>query len=331
MRTQENHIRSSWDHWWPKGIQRLWVNERKRVVEVDATGMVRERQPKKKVQTAPIGAIFCGHKVDLRGPWSHSIEDDFAPVDNCAPKTISDARFKFDFTKNARLLGIWKALVSLAFGCRKKLSTTRFAEVDCSENEFNEILWIIFSLAIRSPRFRYINSFAAFGPWVGGSVKLEAPNLGRVWSIVSEFEYTKHFNCDFTFIFAHNSEFVFGDGLHDTVFKKKLSLQTRRDGYLPILNGEILIALTPTMAGFLRISTPTIGEGSFVLRSMLAFDLEVDEVNQITAISSKKKLMGRREDLLLKYVPLLGEHQVANLETATLPCYINQQRACMKA
>jgi hypothetical protein len=80
------YVKKTDDHWWPKGIQRLWTCNEGKLSLIEPTGKVKSaKPPKKKAKKKGFAYIPFGHRIDLgQSPWNRTFEPEFDSVDNDA-------------------------------------------------------------------------------------------------------------------------------------------------------------------------------------------------------------------------------------------------------
>src|SRR5262245_52435200 len=77
IRSREVH------HWWPRGLSKLWVDDKGLVSQLRHTGKIERSKPKN------FGAISNAHFLKFEGPWNATVEPIFAFADSNLPGLVS--------------------------------------------------------------------------------------------------------------------------------------------------------------------------------------------------------------------------------------------------
>lgn len=286
------HVKTTADHWWPKGMQRLWPDLEGYVSCIDPTGKIERKKPPRGGSRKGFAFKLGGHKISLGvSPWNHTFEPDFAEVDNIAPPVL-------------------KRIASYPL----KKSQWNFLSI-IERSEIEALLKFSFSLLIRSPAFRhrYSNAGASFG--LGYNEETGKANISHFWKPVKSIDFAECNSYRLLFLHAKDVEFCYGDGLFDTLFTRQLSWFPEAGTWIADLNGEALVPLLPNLCAYLYFGRE--------IRSSTAKVIQVtpnvvDEINHHTQIYSKNQLFFRALAPNLSEEYVRNEHMKISRENAGL-------------
>lgn len=291
------HVNTRADHWWPKGVQRLWAADDGYISRIKASGDIDRKRPPKGNKKG-FGYKRGGHRIAYGvSPWNHSFEPDFDQVDDRGARILRD---------------IIEKKLSNRKGLLKLISNPCVQE---------DLVRFSFSLLIRSPSFRdrYAHAGAAFG--LDYDEETGKANIQHFWRSAKEIEFEKCNRCNLTLLCTRRLEFYFGDGLYDTVFSNSLSWYPRGDEWIADLRGNAFVPLLPNLCAFLNFERSGTGCKPRVI-SINRNTLE--QINLLTQVYSKDQLFFRNQEPTLSKEFLMAQHMKVKSEYEP---FISQLRA----
>lgn len=259
-------VRTTADHWWPKGLQRLWADSDGYVSCINPSNEVDKRK-------APRGSKkgFAqkrgGHRLVFGlSPWNHTFESEFEEIDNAGPPILR--------CMAKQLLGEDKGLISPSVAA----STT------------DTLVKLCFSLLIRSPAFRYRYSHAGKSFRIGYNEETGKTNILHFWSSARSIDLTKCNSGKILLLYSDNSEYCFGDGLYDTIFMRSVGWRPQGLHWMADLIGDAFVPLLPNLCAYLYFVRGGCGSNTHLLQ--VRSDV-VAEVNALTQVYSKEQLFFR--------------------------------------
>jgi Protein of unknown function (DUF4238) len=256
-------LKSELHHWWPRGLSRLWEDDRGKVMRLSWDGSERRTPPKQ------FGAITNAHHINVGGPWSTSIEPMFGDADSALP-------------------GLATKLESLSYIERERhvAFDRRIMPHELDPQDRKLLGEALASLLVRCPAHRNILHLTAESVWgrTGDQVRkhddtLIAANIHQHYqNVVSSLAR----GGKIVLLRSGTGEFIMGEGYLSTLVGLTVEIQY-----------HCLVPLTPTLAVLafapLRYRTDppicTIG----LMRE------EVDIVNNVTQIYSRDYIFYRNE------------------------------------
>lgn len=261
------HVNTTADHWWPKGLQRLWTDPDGYVSCIKPSTEVDRRRPAKKGSKKGFAQKRGGHKMVFGiSPWNHTFEPEFNEVDSNGPPIIRRIAKK--------LIGEDQDL----FNPQSAAST---ADI---------LVKLCFSLLIRSPAFRERYSHAGKSFGMGYDEETGKANISHFWRSAKSIDLTKCNSGNLLLLHSNNAEFCFGDGLYDTIFTRPLGWRPQGIHWIADLIGDAFVPLLPDLCAYLYFKRDSCGSNIHVLR--VSSD-SVAEVNALTQIYSKEQLFFR--------------------------------------
>lgn len=262
------HVKTTADHWWPKGLQRLWVDQDGYVSLINPCGEVKPAKPPKK-GSGKTGFAHKrgGHKVQFGvSPWNHTFEPDFNEIDNAGPPILNCIAKQLEGGDE------------VLFGPSEVERTT------------NTLIKLCFSLMVRSPAFRYRYSHAGQSFGLGYNEETGKANIQHFWSFASQIDLKKCNSGNLLLLHAENSEFCFGDGLYDTIFSRSISWRPQGMHWVADLIGDAFIPLLPNVCAYLYFLRGGLGSKIHLVPVTSTI---VEEVNLLTQVYSKEQLFFR--------------------------------------
>jgi|GEM_PF-2556254 len=260
------HVDTTTDHWWPKGLQRLWVNQEGYVSRIKPSGEVDKKSLSNK-RSAGFAHKIGGHKMTFgTSPWNHTFEPDFDEVDNNGPPILKRIAEK--------LHGEDRELFSL------------LSEPDITE----ALVRLCFSLLIRSPAFRYRYSHADESFGLGYDEETGKTNISHFWRHAKDIDLTQCNSGKLLLLQSKKGEFYFGDGLYDTIFTRPLGWRSQGSQHVADLTGEALVPLLPNLCAYLYFERDGLGATTHLTQVRAG---SVAAVNDLTQIYSKEQLFFR--------------------------------------
>lgn len=260
------HVDTTSDHWWPKGLQRLWVNQEGYVSCIKPTGEVDQKSLSKR--SKGFAHKRGGHKITLENsPWNHTFEPEFDECDNNGPPILKHL--------GEKLPGKDQELFDLV----------------SESNTANTLVLLCFSLLIRSPAFRYRHSQAGEAFGLGYNEETGKANISHFWSHAKDIDLTKCNLGKLLLLQSDEAEFCFGDGLYDTVFTRPLGWRYQGTQLVADLVGEALVPLLPNLCAYLCFKRNGLGTTTHLVQVNAA---SVTGVNDLTQIYSKERLFFRK-------------------------------------
>ncbi|WP_338273711.1 hypothetical protein [Roseicyclus marinus] len=262
------HVKTTADHWWPKGLQRLWVDQDGYVSLINPYGEVKSAKPPQKGSSKTgFAHKRGGHKLQFGvSPWNHTFEPDFEKIDNAGPPILKHIAKQLEGGDE------------VLFGPSEVERTT------------NTLIKLCFSLMVRSPAFRYLYSRSGESFGLGYNEETGKANIQQFWSFASQIDLKKCNSGNLLLLHAENSEFCFGDGLCDTIFSRPVSWRPQGMHWVADLIGDAFIPLLPNVCAYLYFLRG--GFGSKIQLFPVTSNI-VKEVNTLTQIYSKEQLFFR--------------------------------------
>lgn len=259
------HVDTTADHWWPKGLQRLWPNSEGFIYCIDPSGKVKPSKPPKGNKKG-FAHKRGGHRV-VHGisPWNHSFEPEFDKVDNegCAlVRRIQDEAM------------LPSSVSAIADGNNFADTLTKFC----------------FSLLLRSPAFRDRYSFAGKAFGLDHNEETGKANIEHFWKSAREIDFDLCNAGRVTLLHSKDVEFCFGDGLYDSIFTRSMSWRPAGEAWIADLVGEAVVPLLPNICAYLHFGRH--GLGCDVLAQYVDPRI-VQTINHLTQIYSKKMIFYR--------------------------------------
>lgn len=256
-------VNTTADHWWPKGLQRLWADGDGYISRIRPSSEVERRKPPRGARKG-FAHTRGGHKMVFGvSPWNHTFEPDFNTIDNIGPPILRR------LTK--QLLGEDQGLF-------------RKSEIEIT---IDTVIKLCFSLMIRSPAFRHRYAHAGKSFGFVYNEKTGTANISHFWRAVKSINLINCNSVKLVFLFSADPEFFFGDGLYDTIFTRSVGWRPRGMGWVADLTGDALVPLLPNLCAYLNFSRGGTGMHSYILP--VNYDT-VTEVNFLTQVYSKKEL-----------------------------------------
>jgi hypothetical protein len=252
-------LKSEQHHWWPKTLSKHWANEDGMLTRVSTDGAEVTQAP------AKFGSIRNGHHAKFGGPWTRSYESIFQTVDNSITSAIAEINDKI-FSREQEM------------------------HFDVLPDLFKTIGAIIASLAVRSPRHRFISK-ETVNYYRDGLEEIADKNPIIAYTVARDFKHMAEalVSAGIIIILKANKdgdEFVFGDG-----FYSNLNFTSS-----PQLTVKALCPVTPNTALiFYRGSSPY----RKTIKVVELISSDVDQVNFLTQIYSGKYLFYRNRKPLL--------------------------------
>lgn len=273
------HVKTTADHWWPKGLQRLWIDQDGYVSLIRPCGeVISEKPPKKGSKKKGFAQKRGGHKVHFEeSPWNHTFEPSFAEIDDAGPPILK--------RMNKQLEGEDEGLFDPS-------------EV---ESTINTLVKLCFSLMVRSPAFRYRYSHAGKSFGLRYNEETGKANTSHFWRCASQIDLKKCNSGNLLLLHTENSEFCFGDGLYDTIFSRPISWRRQGMHWVADLYGDAFIPLLPNLCAYLYFMRGGCGSNIHVVPVNSTI---VAEVNSLSQVYSKEQLFFRamRPTLALEYM-----------------------------
>lgn len=286
-------VKTTADHWWPTGLQRLWIDNAGNISLIRPSGEIKsEKPPKKGARKKGFAHKRGGHKVHFGpSPWNHTFEPEFAQVDNDGPVILKKIRND--------LLG----------EDLNQFDTAALA------NSTDALVKLCFSLMIRSPAFRHRYSYAGRSFGRGYCEETGKANIAHFWGFAKDIDLKECNSGNLILLHSENSEFCFGDGLCDTIFTRSVSWRPQGMQWVVDLTGEAFVPLLPNLCAYLYFSRG--GRGTKAKIIQVTSNL-VNEVNYLTQVYSKDQLFfcSIRPTLSLEY--LRCEHLCVSQEHSPL-------------
>ncbi|MFT4076054.1 MAG: hypothetical protein QM647_11040 [Asticcacaulis sp.] len=267
-RSYPYHVNTTADHWWPKGLQRLWGDQEEYVSCISPAGDIDRRRPSKNGSKKGYAQKRGGHKITFgTSPWNHTFEPEFDEVDNSGPPILKLIA--------AKLLGEDRELLGIPF----------------DPEIADQIVMLCFSLLIRSPAFRchYSHVGEAFG--LGSDEETGKANISHFWRHAKDIDLKKCNSGKLLLLHSSESEFCFGDGLYDTIFTRPLVWRGRGVQCVADLMGDAFVPLLPDLCAYLYFERGGLGITTHVLQVSAK---AVAQVNELTQIYSKERLFFRK-------------------------------------
>jgi hypothetical protein len=282
-------VKTTADHWWPKGLQRLWRDQAGCISLIRPSGEVKSGQPPKKGSGKKgFAQKRGGHKMHFGlSPWNHTFEPEFDEVDNAGPLILR--------RMDKQLQGEDQGL----------LDPTVVAITT------DTLIKLCFSLMVRSPAFRYRYSYAGKSFGVGYNEETGKANVEHFWGSARNIDLNKCNSGELLLLHSENAEFCFGDGLCDTIFARPISWHPKGVHWVADLSGEAFIPLLPNLCAYLHFSRGDCGTKTNVIQ---VTSNVVDEVNALTQVYSKEQLFFRSIKPALTPEYMRREHSIVSRE-----------------
>jgi len=271
-------------HWWPKGLQRQWVNSNGQL-HMRKDGKVELKNPNN-------NRTGCGrnsHYFDVgNSPWSHSFEDAFRLVDTKGAEAVRQAVYCVQ-----RLPIYWLSQSRLTSWLPFRATATETDFDMLSKDDIHCIARLAISIVIRSPAFKFKKSILhpAFSKGDIVDPQLGKQNIWQYWAELYRNPQLPIESISVVFLLTRRGhEFVMGDGFYQSVVGKRSQLKRRgKDGHLTY-EGAILMPLSPDICSLVLFNS-RLGQKTVVLS-----DDETAEINEITCISSRNEIYFRDQD-----------------------------------
>jgi hypothetical protein len=271
-------------HWWPKGLQRFWVN---------STGQIHLRKDGKVEPKNPnnnrTGCNRNAHYFDAGdSPWSHSFEDAFRLIDTKGADTV---RHVIDCIQRLPIYRLSRSKLTSWLPVQAAATETNFDSI--SKDTMHCLARLAVSIVIRSPAFQFRNSFVH--PAFAGDNLFE-PYIGtfNIWQYWADFYRNPKLPVEplsvVILVSRHGHEFVIGDGFYQTVINGPYVYKKSDEEWLPNCTGSILIPLSPDVCSLLLFNS------NLGLKTALLSKAETDEINEITCLSSRQEIYFRDKD-----------------------------------
>ena len=266
------------------GIQSHWVNENGQIHR-RRDGRVEAKNP----NSRKTGSSRNAHFMDMGdSPWTHSFEEAFNEVDSLGAIAVRNVVRKVSsstlFRDSRLVLTAWKPS-----GLHKTI--TNF---EClSTKDLRNLARLAISITVRSPAFQYKMSrvHPAFSSGQDFDPELGKANVWQNWAdIYRNTEYpTGPLSC-LILISKPRTEFVMGDGLFETVTQGNQYRRSKNGDWDRFIYGGILLPISPEICAFVLYDS-NIGQKLAVLS-----EVETNEINEITALCSRRELYFRSRD-----------------------------------
>lgn len=276
-------VKTTADHWWPKGLQRLWRDQAGFISIVGPSGETKSQKPPKQGSGKKgFAQIRGGHRMYFgRSPWNHTFEPDFSEIDNQGPIILRELREKL------RIEG----KPSIDQDTRKEIT--------------DGLVKLCFSLMIRSPAFRHRYSHAGIRFGLGFNPETGKSNVQHFWKSAKDIDLQSCNSGVLLLLYSNGPEFCFGDGLCDTIFTKPIGWRQENESWIANITGEAIVPLLPNLCAYLQYRFGSLGTST----NITAVDYSiVNKVNSLTQIYSKEQLFFRsiKPNLTLDF--LRNEH-----------------------
>lgn len=298
----------TYDHWWPTSVQRLWLASDDSLGVVNGAEVYRKKIVKRKNR---IGGAYTGHYHDFgESPWSHSFESVFNDVDREGIRSLRRLQQAFSSNWNT-LICLAKALFVRSFRTDRESRAVGFK---ISERDFDHLVRLAVSLAIRAPASKY--AFSSPHPTFDTprDARLGNANCAIFWERFQDaWSHPLNGACVHV-LHSVRREFIFGDGCFEAFTSSLITLVPDKDFYRYMLEGDMLIALTPHIA--MHISFGIYQKNSCFY--LPVSDPNAEEVNEVTRLCSREVLFFRNErPTTFPFPPPLSPQSV-NAETSKL-------------
>lgn len=271
-------------HWWPKGLQRLWVNSNGQI-HVRKDGKVEPKNP----NNNGTGCNRNSHYFDCgNSPWSHSFEDAFQRIDTKGAEAVREAVKCVRSQPN-----YWLSRSRLTSWLPFRASATEKDFDILSDDTIHCIARLAISIVVRSPAFQFKNSFVHPAFVTDNTF---APHLGRIniWQYWSEFYRKPQLpieSLSVVFLVSRRRhEFVIGDGFYQTVVNRPYNFKRCGEDWHPAFKGSILMPLAPDICSLVLFNS------RFGQKTALLSEDETVEINKITCLNSRNEIYFRYHD-----------------------------------
>jgi hypothetical protein len=287
MNAPSHLVRSTFDHWWPRGLQSYWKADDGYITISRPDGSSQRKKPGK---GSKIAGRQRGHEFVVRGqggpsPWDHSFEPIFDRADNSVHDVIRHLTATLPTREGDPIL-------VNSGDPRDHFFSNGVVHSYVTLDELKIILELIFSLLYRNPHFRDV--YASAGRRMGLP---RDPMTGQL-NIQHKFRWIqdtlKHLfriNVHLCLLYAESEEFVYGDGLYTTL---DIFCPVIGDTLAPLVKGRALVPLTPETCLLLK-SAPRDIRGPNV-HSVYLRKSEVTAINRITQAMSAEFIFSRKPD-----------------------------------
>lgn len=270
-------------HWWPKALQRQWVNKDHQIVVNNGYTSIPKNPNNNRT-----GCRRNIHFLDVGdSPWSHSFEKAFNAVDSQGAEVVSVAldriRGSLSYRVSRSVLLRWVPFDS---------ETACFPEEFLDNREAHRLARLALSIMVRSPAFVFRKSFLhpKFFPKGSTDLELGKTNIWNHWSELFINENLPQDSISLIFMISpHKFEFVMGDALlGDVVDRAKLVWDV--DDYRKRYSGFAILPLAPDVAVLLLF-------GVEISQSALLLSQEETEcLNSAIMISSRSEVFSSYYD-----------------------------------
>ncbi|WP_437196830.1 hypothetical protein [Roseovarius sp. MS2] len=271
-------------HWWPKGLQRNWVNSNGQI-HMRKGNLVQPKNPERNAT----GSKRNAHYFDVGdSPWSHSFEDAFQIVDTkgaeAARLAIERVRSQRQYRTSRNKLTAW-----LPFSAART-----DAQFEClPSDKLHSLARVAISVVIRSPAFQFRRS-VVHPAFRQKNVIEPAIGTANIFSHWADFYNDPHLPkgpIGAVFMISNkDKEFVIGDGFYETVIDQKRFIQAHNGEWQPRLQGAILFPIAPDICCLILLNT-MVGQRLAILSND-----ETEEINKITCLISRNEIYSRTPD-----------------------------------
>ncbi len=284
-------IKTTADHWWPKGIQRLWINEEGFVSRVSPSGTLkRDKPPSKGSKKKGFAQKRGGHRLQMGvSPWNHTFESDFGKIDSAGPEILRSIQTK-----------IWDE------------SFHAFNDLPPSSTE--ALTKLCFSLIVRSPSFRHRYAQAGKNFGLSYNELTGTVNILHFWNSAKRIDLKSCNGGRLVLFQSLSKEFCFSDGIVDTIFNKPITAILEKGKWKTDLVGDALIPLLPDICAHLYFDRDLEGFSSTICQVNSDY---VEIVNSLTQVCAKEQLFFRAQAPQLTDDFRKGEHM--EIDKASYP------------
>lgn len=259
-------------HWWPKALQRYWLDKKGRINWVIPSGELKFKKNLDKV-----GSKRHGHTLFKNNLWESNFEKEFS-IDNEINRII-------DTLTSLKPLGRTpREFINLLFLIFKKDRSLKDMchYYDMDEKTHRNLLALLYSLAIRSParRFQYERTGMDWG--FPPSEDMGKMNMFQHFMGAKRlFDQGSLSGHRFVILHSPMKKFCFGDGMFDLI---NTNLPGNGIGGMIGIGGRFLVALTPNLCVY--FCTTNSRDKSKNTASISVAPWIVDWVNEIVQIYS---------------------------------------------
>lgn len=272
-------------HWWPKSIQRHWVNSNGQLHH-KKDGVVTLRNPKNR----RTGCKRNAHFVDFGdSPWTHSFEDAFSTIDSNGAAAVDAAVTRIQQCPSYKLS---RAKLTSWLPFASKATDRKF---EClSVGESHALARLSIAIVVRSPAFQFRKSLLhpAFFPNGGIHSLLGQQNIWQYWSDLYRDSDLPIEPISIFFLIAKKThEFVIGDGFYENIIDQQRLVESSPNGVRPFYDGEVLFPLSPDVCVLICFNS------DFGQRLAILSGEETRQINRITCLSSRREIYFRHIDV----------------------------------